>query len=117
MKRKAGYKLYVETGPTGENDPFMSTYNVHIKKWSEGNREITFPVTKGNGYFDFSFMELPHVNSVAVVVKESIKDWLMHFSQEGLPILEDESYSEKGFSENVDKRNTSWSYGTGKEEK
>ena len=50
---KAGYKLYVETGPTGENDPFMSTYNVHIKKWSEGNREITFPVTKGNGYFDF----------------------------------------------------------------
>lgn len=31
----------------------MSTYNVHIKKWSEGNREITFPVTKGNGYFDF----------------------------------------------------------------
>ena len=30
----------------------MSTYNVHIKKWSEGNREITFPVTKGNSYQD-----------------------------------------------------------------
>lgn len=37
------------------------------------------------------------------------------FTRRGLPILEDESYSEKGFSENVDKRNTSWSYGTGKE--
>ena len=49
---QAGYALYTEAGPNGGIDPFMSTYNVHIKRWSEGNHEITFPVTKGNSYRD-----------------------------------------------------------------
>ena len=113
---KAGYKLYVETGPTGENDPFMSTYNVHIKKWSEGNREITFPVTKGNGYFDF-FLYGASTREFSGGGGQGVYQGLVDafFTRRGLPILEDESYSEKGFSENVDKRNTSWSYGTGKE--
>ncbi len=114
---RAGYKLYIETGPTGEIDPFMSTYNVHIKKWSEGNRELTFPVTKGNAYFDIflygaSTREFNGGNGQGVY--QGLVD--AFFMKNGLPIDDPNSnYKEEGFSANVETRNTSWSYGTGKE--
>ena len=47
---KAGYKLYKELNDDGTIDPFMSTYNVHILSWEEGNKEITFPYTKDCSY-------------------------------------------------------------------
>lgn len=114
---RAGYKLYIETGPTGEIDPFMSTYNVHIKKWSEGNRELTFPVTKDNGYFDIflygaSTREFNGGNGQGVY--QGLVD--AFFMKNGLPIDDPNSnYKEEGFSANVETRNTSWPYGTGKE--
>ena len=86
---KAGYKLYVETGPTGENDPFMSTYIVHIKKWSEGNREITFPVTKGKGYLDF-FLYGASTREFSGGGGQGVYQGLVDafFTRRGLPILE-----------------------------
>lgn len=114
---KAGYKLYVETGPTGDNDPFMSTYNVHIKKWSEGNREITFPVTKGNAYFGtflYGASTREYNGGNGQGVYQGLVD--AFFMKNGLPIDDPKSnYKEEGFSENVDVRTTSWPYGTGKE--
>lgn len=113
----AGYKLYEEVGPNGEVDPFMSTYNVHIKTWKQGNHEITFPVTKGNAYHD----TLLRVTSVrkygggnGLGVYQGLVD--AFFTENGLPIDDPNSgYQEDGFSTSVEKRPdvTTWIYGTG----
>ena len=73
---KAGYKLYKEYNDDGSIDPFMSTYNVHLKRWSEGNREITFPVTKGNAYkqIDGLLIGALYVKLVVVMDLVFIKD-------------------------------------------
>lgn len=112
---KAGYKLYVEKLPSDEIDPFMSTYNVHIKKWSEGNREITFPVTKGNGYsyyFLYGASTRDYSGGNGLGVYQGLVD--AFFTRNGLPIDDENSnYVENGFSTGVDKRDTNWIYGTG----
>lgn len=114
---KAGYKLYREVAPNGKTDPFMSTYNVHIKTWNEGNREITFPVTKGNDYGTFlrvvSVRDLGGGNGLGVY--QGLVD--AFFMENGLPINDPASgYKANGFSTEVEARTgtTSWEYGTGK---
>ena len=114
---KAGYALYTEAGPNGNIDPFMSTYNVHIKKWSEGNREITFPVTKGNDYHG-TFLRTVSVREYGggngLGVYQGLVD--AFFTKNGLPISDPNSgYVEEGFSSVVEDRSdvTSWEYGTG----
>ena len=114
---KAGYGLYVEMGPNGKPDPFLSTYNVHIKRWSEGNHEITFPVTKGNSYRD-TFLRTASVREYGggngLGVYQGLVD--AFFTRNGLPISDPNSgYVEDGFSTAVDDRSaeTSWEYGTG----
>ena len=116
---KAGYALYTEPGPNGGIDPFWSTYNVHIKKWSEGNHEITFPVTKDNDYRN-TFLRTASVRELGggngLGVYQGLVD--AFFTANGLPIDDPNSgYTETGFSKVVDKRSdiTSWNYGTGKE--
>ncbi len=113
----AGYELYKEVGPSGDIDPFMSTYNVHIKKWNEGNHEITFPVTKGNAYAG-TFLRVTSVRNVGggngLGVYQGLVD--AFFTENGLPIDDPNSgYVEDGFSTSVEKRTdiTSWPYGTG----
>ena len=121
---KAGYALYTEQGPNGKIDPFMSTYNVHIKKWSEGNREITFPVTKGNDYRN-TFLRVVSVREYGggngLGVYQGFVD--AFFTKNGLPISDPNSgYQENKadgtpiFSTKVDDRSdeTTWQYGTGK---
>lgn len=112
---KAGYKLYIETGPAGEIDPYMSTYNVHIKKWSEGNREITFPITKDNSYgtllYGASTRDFNGGNGLGVY--QGLVD--AFFTRNGLPISDSNSnYQEDGYSDGVATDDTNWSYGTGK---
>ena len=115
---KAGYKLYKEYNDDGSIDPFMSTYNVHLKRWSEGNREITFPVTKGNAYKQIdgllnwcSVREVGGGNGLGVY--QGLVD--AFFTKNGLPISDvNSNYNEEGFSNAVDTRNTKWEYGTGK---
>ncbi|MBQ8047350.1 MAG: RagB/SusD family nutrient uptake outer membrane protein [Prevotella sp.] len=116
---KAGYELYKESGPDGGIDPFMSTYNVHIKKWSEGNHEITFPVTKGNAYRD-TYLRVTSVRDYnggnGLGVYQGLVD--AFFTENGLPIDDPNSgYTETGFSTSVESRPeiTKWSYGTGVE--
>ena len=38
----AGHKLYYEYNVDGSIDPFMSYYNMSLKRFSEGNKEILF---------------------------------------------------------------------------
>ena len=38
----AGYKLYYEKNPDGSIDPFMSYYNMSLKRFSDRNTEIIF---------------------------------------------------------------------------
>ena len=113
-----GYALYTEQGPNGGIDPFMSTYNVHIKKWSEGNREITFPVTKGNDYRN-TFLRVVSVREFGggngLGVYQGMVD--AFFTKNGLPKdAANSGYSEEGFSNKIDDRSdvTTWAYGTGK---
>lgn len=115
---KAGYELYKEYNDDGTIDPFMSTYNVHIKRWTEGNHEITFPVTRSNAYA--AAEGILHWASVREVgggnglgVYQGLVD--AFFTKNGLPIDDPNSnYVEEGFSTAVDTRNTKWEYGTGK---
>lgn len=114
----AGYELYKEKGPDGKDDPFMSTYNVHIKKWSEGNREITFPVTKGNAYED-TFLRTASVRELGggngLGVYQGLVD--AFFTKNGLPIDDPNSgydrETESELSKAVDKYETNWVHGTG----
>lgn len=114
---KAGYALYTEQGPNGEIDPFMSTYNVHIKRWSEGNHEITFPVTKNNSY-NFFLVKVSvreYGGGCGLGVYQGLVD--AFFTKNGLPISDPNSgYVEDGMSTSVDDRSdiTNWEYGTGK---
>ena len=96
----------------------MSTYNVHIKRWTEGNHEITFPVTRSNAYAAnegiltwASVREVGGGNGLGVY--QGLVD--AFFTKNGLPIDDPNSnYVEEGFSTAVDTRNTKWEYGTGK---
>ena len=114
----AGYELYKEVGPDGESiDPYMSTYNVQILTWSEGNHEILFPVTRDGG---------PGTLSRGAAVRDEnggnglgIYQGLIDafFTESGLPITEDPEYTEEGFSTEINDRSdiTTWSFGDGKE--
>ncbi|MBO7109504.1 MAG: RagB/SusD family nutrient uptake outer membrane protein [Prevotella sp.] len=115
----AGYELYKEMGPNGKIDPFMSTYNVHIKRWSEGNHEITFPITKESNY-QGTFLRVVSVRDFGggngLGVYQGLVD--AFFMENGLPITDPKSgYVEEGFSTAVESRpdQTVWKYGTGKE--
>ena len=115
----AGYELYKENGPSGKIDPFMSTYNVHIKKWQEGNHEITFPVTKANNDYHGTFLRVVSVRDYGGGNGLSVYQGLVDafFTENGLPITDPNSgYQESGFSTSVEKRPdvTNWAYGTGK---
>jgi hypothetical protein len=115
---KAGYALYTEQGPNGDIDPFMSTYNVHIKRWSEGNHEITFPVTKDNSYRSFFLVKVSvrdYGGGNGLGVYQGLVD--AFFTKNGLPISDPNSgYVENGMSTTIDDRSdiTNWEYGTGK---
>ena len=134
----AGYELYKEMGPNGKIDPFMSTYNVHIKRWSEGNHEITFPVTTGNDYHG-TFLRTTSVREYdggnGLGVYQGLVD--AFFTKNGLPIDDPNSgypskllntadnnpglpegytFATGDLSNVIDNRSdiTNWSYGTGK---
>lgn len=113
----AGYKLYEEE-INGEVDPYMSTYNVHIKKWSEGNKEITFPVTKGNAYQD-TYLRVCSVRELGGGCGLGVYQGLVDafFTKNGLPIDDPNSgydrEKETELSAVVATAETSWNNGTG----
>lgn len=113
---KAGYELYKDYNDDGTIDPFMSTYDVQILRWTEGNHEITFPVTKGNCYNDILGWSTVRDGGggSGLGVYQGLVD--AFFMKNGLPITDPKSnYHEEGFSTAIDKRDTKWVHGTGEE--
>ena len=105
----ANYRLYEERNPDGSIDPFMSYYNLSLKKFSEGNREIIFGKADNP---DLNWWQSHHLpigiggNGGMGVTQELVDAFYM---RNGLPITDPASgYVERGFSAANETRNTQW---------
>ncbi|WP_029904869.1 RagB/SusD family nutrient uptake outer membrane protein [Prevotella sp. 10(H)] len=121
-----GYKLYDEGG-----DPFMSYYNMSLKRFSEGNKEIIFGRTwnrDNDNYEGLRTWQEHHLpkgirgNAGMGVTQELVDAFFMKnglspilgYDTNNMPIINPESgYSERGFSQNGEIRNTKWKGGLG----
>ncbi|MGI6073582.1 MAG: RagB/SusD family nutrient uptake outer membrane protein [Fermentimonas sp.] len=116
----AGYDLYKEYNNDGSIDPFMSCYNVSLKRFSEGNKEIIFGRAANGDRNNWQRHHLPigiGGNGGMGVTQELVDAFYMKngvvpilgYNEDGSPIINPESgYVEKGFSTKVDKRKTKW---------
>src|SRR5690606_16953861 len=59
MAESSGYGLYIERNPDGSIDPFMSYYNMSLKTFSAGNREIIFGRPENSDLNSFQAHHLP----------------------------------------------------------
>ncbi|WP_114790347.1 RagB/SusD family nutrient uptake outer membrane protein [Niabella yanshanensis] len=105
----AGHHLYIERNNDGSVDPFMSYYNMSLKRYSEGNTEILFD--RPNNW-DLNIWQYHHLpigiggNGALGVTQELVDAF---FTKNGLPISDPASgYSESGFSTAGEVRNTKW---------
>lgn len=124
---KEGYALYTEYNDDGTVDAFKSTEYVYFTQPSAGNREVTFPMTNANGYTFEHYENLAISNDFGGAGTMGVYQGLVDayfmsnglppvegYHADGTPIINDESgYEENGFSNEVDKRTTSWDEGTG----
>ncbi|HMR85474.1 MAG TPA: RagB/SusD family nutrient uptake outer membrane protein, partial [Niabella sp.] len=105
----AGYRLYRENNDDGSIDPFMSYYNMRLKRFSEGNREIIFGKSDNVDWDNWLRHHLPigiGGNGGMGVTQELVDAFYM---KNGLPITHPASgYSESGFSTVNEVRNTKW---------
>lgn len=105
----ADYGLYYEHNADGSIDPFMSYYNMSLKKFSEGNREIIFGRPDQPDLNGWQAHHLPigiGGNGGMGVTQELVDAFYM---ENGLPITDPNSgYSESGFSTANEVRNTRW---------
>ena len=116
----AGHQLYKEYNDDGSIDPFMSYYNMSLKRYSEGNREIIFGRPEN---WDLNWWQAHHLqkgiggNAAMGVTQELVDAFLMKdgsvpiigYNEDGSPILNNASgYSEQGFSAANDLRKTKW---------
>ncbi len=108
----AGYKLYYEYNTDGSIDPFMSYYNLSLRKFSDGNREIIFGRSDNPDLNGWLAHHLPigiGGNGGMSVTQELVDAFYM---KNGLPINDPNSgYSERGFSTQNEQRNTKWTGG------
>ncbi|TWV12647.1 RagB/SusD family nutrient uptake outer membrane protein [Bacteroidaceae bacterium HV4-6-C5C] len=116
----AGYGLYYEYNTDGTIDPFMSCYNMSLKRFSDGNKEIIF----GKPYnTDVNWWQAHHLpkgiggNAAMGTTQELVDAFFMKngiapitgYNEDGSPIINPESgYVEKGFSTAVESRHTKW---------
>lgn len=117
--QEAGHKLYFEYTPDGKVDPFMSCYNLFLKKTSEGNDEILFARPKSD-YSEFEKHTTPrgcggnggYGLTQGLVDAFFMKNGLspiLGYNQDGSPIINEASgYTERGFSTEPEIRNTKW---------
>lgn len=116
----AGYSLYKEYNPDGSVDPFMSYYNMSLKRFSDGNKEILFGRPDNVDLGGFQAHHLPKGiggNSGMGVTQELVDAFYMKngtvpitgYNADGSPIINPASgYVENGFSNVTDLRNTNW---------
>lgn len=119
----AGYSLYKEYNADGSIDPFMSYYNLSLKRFSDGNREIIFGRPANSDLGGFQAHHLPKGiggNAGMGVTQELVDAFYMDngiapitgYNEDGSPIINPQSgYVEKGFSTEVDRRTTAWTGG------
>ena len=116
----AGHKLYYEYNVDGSIDPFMSYYNMSLKRFSEGNKEILFGRPEN---VDLNYWQAHHLpkgiggNAAMGVTQELVDAFYMKngempilgYNEDGSPIINPESgYVENGFSTNTEYRTTKW---------
>src|SRR5690606_31068601 len=105
----AGYGLYYERNADGSIDPFMSYYNMSLKKFSEGNREIIFgrPDQPDLNAWQAHHLPIGIGGNGGMGVTQELVD--AFFMENGLPITDPNSgYSESGVSTAEEVRNTKW---------
>lgn len=115
----AGYALYKEYNEDGSIDPFMSYYNLSLKRFSDGNKEILFGRAEGSdggfqahhlpkGIGGNAGMGVTQELVDAFYMKNGIKP-ILGYNDNGSPIINPESgYVEKGFSTGIEMRHTAW---------
>lgn len=116
----AGYKLYYEYNPDGSIDPFMSYYNMSLKRFSDGNREIIFgrPFNQDIEYWQDHHLPKGIKGNAAMGVTQELVDAfymengevpVLGYNEDGSPIINPNSgYVEKGFSTEAELRYTRW---------
>ncbi|WP_313380923.1 RagB/SusD family nutrient uptake outer membrane protein [Proteiniphilum saccharofermentans] len=116
----AGYALYKEYNSDGSIDPFMSYYNMSLKRFSDGNKEIIFGRPNNPDLGNFQAHHLPKGiggNAGMGVTQELVDAFYMKngispiigYNADGSPIINPASgYVEKGFSTDVERRLTAW---------
>jgi len=116
----AGYALYKEYNSDGSIDPFMSYYNMSLKSFSSGNREIIFGRPENSDLNGFQTHHLPKGiggNAGMGVTQELVDAFYMKngiapitgYNADGSPIINPASgYVESGFSTEVERRLTAW---------
>lgn len=108
----AGYQLYYEYNSDGTIDPFMSYYNLSLRKFSDGNREIIFGRPDNPDLNGWLAHHLPigiGGNGGMGVTQELVDAFYM---KNGLPIADPNSgYVERGFSTQDEARPTKWKGG------
>jgi hypothetical protein len=130
----AGYELYKEYNDDGSIDPFMSYYNVSLKTFPQGNKEIIFARPEAfehdnvNGNNGLGWWQAHHLqkgiggNAGMGVTQELVDAFYMKngiapitgYNPDGSPIINPASgYVENGFSIAPDIRNTKWKGGEG----
>lgn len=107
--QSAGHKLYYEYNDDNTIDPFMSYYNMSLKRVSDGNTEILFGRPDN---WDLNWWQNHHLptgiggNGGLGVTQELVDAF---FTKNGLPITDPASgYSENGFSAAGEVRKTKW---------
>jgi SusD family. len=116
----SGYGLYKEYNPDGSIDPFMSYYNMSLRRFSDGNKEIIFGRPDNPDLGSFQAHHLPKGiggNAGMGVTQELVDAFYMKngivpitgYNADGSPIINPASgYVEKGFSTEVERRMTAW---------
>jgi hypothetical protein len=116
----AGYALYKEYNSDGSIDPFMSYYNMSLKRFSDGNKEIVFGRPGNHDLGGFQAHHLPKGiggNAGMGVTQELVDAFYMEngiapitgYNADGSPVINFASgYVEKGFSTDVERRFTAW---------
>lgn len=123
MAESSGYALYIERNPDGSIDPFMSYYNMSLKTFGAGNREIIFGRPENSDLNGFQAHHLPKGiggNAGMGVTQELVDAFYMKngvapitgYNADGSPIINAASgYVERGFSTTAEKRQTNWQGG------
>jgi len=115
-----GYGLYYEYNPDGSIDPFMSYYNMSLKRFSDGNKEIVFGRPHNNDLNNWQAHHLPKGvrGNAAMGITQGLVDAffmangerpILGYNDDGSPIINAASgYSERGFSDKDEMRYTRW---------